>query len=69
MTEVIYPGYIEPAHDMTWAVGYEWLDGDKEPETESMVVSALTIEDARREARYSLDQADTPYNIVSIERT
>ena len=57
MSVEIAPGY-------EWSVDYQF-EGH-EPET--MIVSAISIEGALREARYSLDLAGTPYNVSGARK-
>ena len=48
-----------------WLVQYEWEDGEMDAVS---VFGCLTIEEAVKEARYSLDGADFGYPILSAKR-
>jgi hypothetical protein len=56
---------IEKGLGWDWAVTYQWED--EKPDVVS-VFGCLTIEDAIREARYSLDGTDLGYAILGAVR-
>lgn len=56
---------IEKGPGWDWAVTYQWED--EEPEVLG-VFGCITIEDAIKEARYSLDSADVGYAILEAKR-
>ena len=56
---------IEKGPGWDWTVTYQWED--EKPDAMS-VFGCLTIEDAIKEARYSLEGSDLGYAILSAER-
>ena len=56
---------IEKGPGWDWLVKYEWEEGDQDVLS---VFGCLTIEEAVKEARYSLDSGDFCYAILSAER-
>lgn len=61
---------IEIAPGYTWEITYQWEgdDGVPDPPPEVMIAAAVTIEDALKEARWSLDAGETRYNILGVVR-
>jgi hypothetical protein len=55
---------VELATGWVWTVWYRWDDG----ETEAMLVVALTVEVAIKEAHYSLSSAGEDYSILGLIR-
>ena len=56
---------IEKGPGWDWLVNYEWEDGEMDVVS---VFGCLTIEDAVKEARYSLSDGDFGYAILSAKR-
>ena len=56
---------IEKAPGWDWAVTFEWEDGGQDVMS---VFGCITIEDAIKEARYSLDAGGLAYSISAAKR-
>ena len=56
---------IEKAPGWDWAVTFEWEDGGQDVMS---VFGCIMIEEAIKEARYSLDAGGLGYSILATER-